>query len=103
MGDVRRGVGDEDDRAPGVGEPAQGEHHPLLEPGVEAAGGLVEEEERGVGEQLGRDAHPLALPAGELVDALVPVAAMSTSSRTRAMRASISPPPVSAGRRSRAV
>jgi hypothetical protein len=71
--DVGGRVRDHHDRAPGVGQAAQRVHHLLLEPRVEAAGRLVEEEQARVGQQLGRDRHALALPARQLEDVLVAV------------------------------
>jgi hypothetical protein len=64
-------VGDDDDGAAVVGQAPQGVHDRLVEPGVEARGGFVEEEQRGAGEQFEGDAGALALAAGERVDALL--------------------------------
>jgi hypothetical protein len=70
-GDVGRGVGDQKDRFPFVGEAPEGQHHFLFEARVEPRGRFVEEDERRVGQEFSGDAGALALPAAEAGDRLV--------------------------------
>lgn len=64
-------MGDDDDRTAVVGEVAQHVHHRAVHAGVEAGGGLVQEEQGGLGEQFQGDGDAFALSAGEAVDGLV--------------------------------
>jgi hypothetical protein len=72
-------VGDHHDRAAGVpgagavGQAGQELHDVTVELGVQAAGGLVQEQQGGAGEQLDGGGHALLLSARELLDALVHV------------------------------
>ena len=74
--DVGFVVGDHHDRAPrvravrAVGEPGQQLHDVAVELGVQAGGGLVEEQQAGLGQQLDGGGHALALTARELLDTL---------------------------------
>jgi len=70
LGNIRRGMRDQHHRAPGIGQPAQRVHHLLFQPGIQARGGFVQEEQPRPGQQLLRDAHPLALAAAEPADLL---------------------------------
>ena len=64
-------MGDDDHRAPAVGQAPHQLHRGLLEARVEPRRRLVEEEQRRLGHELEGDARALALPARELVDAEV--------------------------------
>ena len=69
--DVVERVGDQDHRLALVRELSEEQHQRFLQSRVEAARGLVEEQQARLGEQLGRDRHPLALPSGKVVDGSV--------------------------------
>ena len=88
------------DRARVVGQLAQELHHLRLEPGIEARGGLVEEQQAGPAQELGRDPDPLPLPARKRADAGIGMRLEPRSSSARSTAASISSSPVSAGSRS---
>ena len=66
--DVVEGVGDEHDGLALVAQLAQQEHERLFQAGIEAAGRLVEQQQRRLRQQLGGDRDALALSAGEKVD-----------------------------------
>ncbi|GAB3894005.1 hypothetical protein GCM10029964_071670 [Kibdelosporangium lantanae] len=57
-----------------VGETAQGPHHRLVHPGVQAGGGFVEEQQGRAGEQFQGHARTFALPTGQRADPLVRLA-----------------------------
>ena len=65
------GVGDQDHRAPAIGQVAEQLHHLRLGAGVQAGGGLVQEEQPRLGEQLDAHGHPLALAAAQGGDQVV--------------------------------
>lgn len=69
--EVEHAVGDDDDRAAVVREVAQHVHHRAVHAGVEAGGGLVQEEQGRLGEQFQGDGDAFALAAGEAVDGQV--------------------------------
>ena len=62
VGDAMR---DHDDRPAVLGQPGHHLHHGLVQPGVQAGGGLVEEQQRRLCEQLERDVDALLLAAGQ--------------------------------------
>ena len=66
--DVVERVGDQHHRLALVAQLPQQEHERLLQAWIQAAGGLVEEEQGGLGEQLGGDGDALALAARQAVD-----------------------------------
>ncbi|RSS62148.1 hypothetical protein EF918_31455 [Streptomyces sp. WAC06614] len=63
-------MGHDDDGPAVVGEVAQRVHHGAVHAGVQAGGGLVEEQQGGLGQQFQGDGDPLALAAGEAVHGL---------------------------------
>ena len=77
--DVVLVVGDDDDRAAAVtgtrpmSQGRQQVHDVTVQLGVQAGGGLVEEQEAGACQQLDGGGDPLALASGELLDPLVHV------------------------------
>ena len=58
-------VRDHDDRPPVLGQAGHHLHHGLVQAGVQAGRGLVEEQQRRFGEQLERDIDALLLAAGQ--------------------------------------
>ncbi len=62
-------VRDHDDGAAVLGEAGHHLHDRLVEPGVQARGRLVQEQQRRLGHQLQRDVDPLLLAAGQPVGA----------------------------------
>ena len=66
--EVGEGVGDHQHHATGVGQLPQHRHDLPVQRGVQAGGGLVEDQQRRPGQQFERHRRALALPAGQLVD-----------------------------------
>ena len=62
VGDAMR---DHDDRAAVVGQVGHHLHDGLVQPGIQAGRGLVQEQQRGLGQQLKRDVDAFLLAAGE--------------------------------------
>ena len=84
--DVGDRVGRQDDGATLVGEKPEQEHHPLVEPRVEARRRLVEEEDLRLDQELGRDRHALALPTAQRLHELSPLV-LEVDERERAIDA----------------
>ncbi len=62
---LRDRVSGEDYGAALVRQQSQHEHHPLVQPGIETGGGLVQEQDLRLVQQFARDRDALALPAAE--------------------------------------